>query len=75
MFIDVSKGTCEGTSIPATQDHISEDPNLKKYPILDPQVPFYCPLQQHLMAGSDARFFQLLPEKRGDPSYVVIVFC
>ena len=37
---------------------------------------FYCPLQPCLMAVCDVRFFffQLLPEKRGDPCYVVIVF-
>jgi hypothetical protein len=40
MFADVSKDACEGTAIPATQDRISEDPNLKKYRILDPQVTF-----------------------------------
>lgn len=33
----------KGTVIPATRDHISEDPKLKKYPILDPKVSFLLP--------------------------------
>ena len=43
MLADVSKGTCDGTAIPAAGDHISDDANLKKYRIGDPQVSFSLP--------------------------------
>jgi hypothetical protein len=59
VFADVSKGACEGTAVPATQDHMSEDPNLKTYRTGDRQVSFYCPLQLYLMAVCDARSFSV----------------
>ena len=58
------EGPFEGTAIRATQSHVSEGP---KYD-------FYFPLQLCLMADGDVHFFKLLPEKKGDPCYVVIVF-